>query len=353
MDIERNNSLKELASGVDALYLTGRGVLTSALVEDLERARTLASVNRDPVPLTLGNEQFLVGWGPLNKHRFRLEHRHAMVGMTYSDNLPTVFVQPHAEFIHAVGIEAVVKWCRETFAAILGHIDWQVSRMDLFVDVQGWSLVAEDRRDFVSRAKARRTWEDDEDLTGLGWGAGNAILARIYDKTLESLQKGTDWWPSVWGDAYKPGDRVVRVEFQLRRDALRDFGLSDPDDVLRNRRTLWKYLTGEWLSLREPSGDSNRSRRPVSDDWRRIQDAQLAGAPIGDELVRIGSREGSLRILLPALIGYATAAGAHFDARTIEELLVVLKSVMTKDEHVRGVSIEHRLAIQRRRLGLA
>ena len=190
MELHEGNSLTELASGVDALYLTGRCILPERLVEDLESARSLAAINRDPAPLTLGSERFLVGWGPLNKHRFRLEHRHAMVGMTFKESMPALYVQPHAEFIHAVGVDAVVEWCRDTFAPIFGHIEWQVSRIDLFMDVQGWDLDADDRRDFVCRAKARRTWEDDEDLTGLGWGAGDAVLARIYDKTRESSEKG-------------------------------------------------------------------------------------------------------------------------------------------------------------------
>lgn len=352
MELHPRNSLTEIASGVDALYLTGRCALPDQLVDDLERARALAGVNREPTSLALGNDRFLVGWGPLNKHRFRLEHRHAMVGMTFKESMPSLYVQPHAEFIHAVGIEAVVAWCRETFGPILGHIDWQVSRIDLFVDVQGWDLTVDDRRDFLCRAKARRTWEDDDDLTGLGWGAGKAILARIYDKTRESADKGTDWWPNVWNSSYVPGERVVRVEFQLRRDALRDFGLSDPDQVLDSRRSIWRYLTTDWLSLRESSGDSNRSRRPVSDSWAQIQGAGLAGAPIGEGLVRAGAREGSLRLLLPALVGYATKAGAHLEAETTDDLLDALRRLLAKDTRLRGVTVEQRLAMQRRRLGL-
>lgn len=353
MELQSEASVTELASGVDALYLTGRSSLPDPLVDQLESARALAGINREPVALTIGSERFLVGWGPLNKHRFRLEHRHAMVGMTFKESMPSLYVQPHAEFIHAVGVRAVVDWCRDTFTPILGHVEWQVSRIDLFMDVQGWDLAADDRRDFLCRASARRTWEDDNDLTGLGWGAGNAVLARIYDKTRESAAKGTDWWPSVWADSFVAGERVVRIEFQLRRDALREFELSDPDQVLDSLRSLWDYLTGKWLSLRESTGDSNRSRRPIAEAWAQIQSAQLAGSPIGNELMRAGAKEGSLRLLLPALVGYATKAGAHLEAESGEELLDVLRRLFAKDARLRGITIEQRLAMQRRRLGLA
>ncbi|WP_200914349.1 hypothetical protein, partial [Aeromicrobium sp. Leaf272] len=220
-----------LASGIDALYLTGRCVIPSELLADLEQARALAGELRQPTRLRLGGETFNVGWGPLNRWRFRLEHRCAMVGMTASDGIPSLYVQPTAEFLHANGAEAVSDWCQSVFAELLGHITWQVSRVDLFADVQGWDVKAEDRHHFLTRATSRRTYEDDDELTGLQWGVGGAVVCRIYDKTRESALKGTDWWPNVWGPAFEHGKQVIRIEFQVRRDALREFTLGTPDDV--------------------------------------------------------------------------------------------------------------------------
>jgi sugar/nucleoside kinase (ribokinase family) len=48
----------ELASGVDALYLSGRTILPGALLERLEHARRLAEATSCPVPLDLGDETF-------------------------------------------------------------------------------------------------------------------------------------------------------------------------------------------------------------------------------------------------------------------------------------------------------
>ncbi len=47
----------ELASGVDALYLSGRAALPQALREQLETTRALADEVRATIPFLLGGEQ--------------------------------------------------------------------------------------------------------------------------------------------------------------------------------------------------------------------------------------------------------------------------------------------------------
>ena len=85
----------------------------------------------------------------------------------------------------------------------------------------------------------------------------------------------------------------------------------------------------------------------------RFKTATLAGAPVGDELIRVGAKEGALRLLLPALVGYATKAGAYLEAESNNDLLEALSKLFAKDARLRGLTIEQRLAMQRQRLGLA
>lgn len=338
-------TLHVLASGLDAFYLSGATVVRPFLLSVLEaRRESAAKQGNVPVPLGHGPHGITVGWGSWDLYRFRLEHPNALIGITSSANLPAVRIQPRAEFLHAVGPRGVLEWCEEFANLVLASpVTWQVSRVDLFVDVQGWDLQATDRRRFAARATARRTYEDGDDLTGLQWGAGRAVLARIYDKTIEIKKDGKDWWPDVWGPAYDPTQRVVRVEFQVKRDALRDFGLDSPDQVLGQRGLLWKYLTVNWLSLRSLSGDSNISRRAIDPDWETVQAAQLDSTAIGAELVRAGSVSGELRRMIPALVGYSTRVGAICGAATLSELLDVLHDVFVDDERNRGTSVEERL----------
>lgn len=344
-----------LASGLDALYLSGTAELRSSLVSLLEARRESASVQGNvQVPMGVGPEGLTVGWGPWGQYRFRLDHPNATIGLTQSANLPQVRIQPRAELLHAVGPEGVIEWCDEFAATVLATpVVWQVSRVDLFADVQGWDIVAADRRRFAARANARQTYEEGDDLTSLQWGSGKSIRARIYDKTVETRKSGKDWWPSVWGSAYDPAQHVIRVEYEVKRNALREFSLHSPEQILTARPMLWKYLTENWLSLREPSGDSNVSRRPVDPDWIAIQGAHLDSAGIGKDLVRSGSLSGDLRKIIPALVGYATRFGALAGAVTLDDLLDVLHDMMVDDERVRGVSVEERLYLKAQGLGWA
>jgi len=158
--------LVELASGVDALYLSGRGSLAGEFLERLERAKSRALDLGEVLPFDLRGVEFgLVphGWG---RYSYRLSHEFGLLGFSPSEHLPPVRVQPRAELLAGLGPEGVV----DTFADLLrsvGEILFTVSRVDLFADFLGWRLRSKDRTRFVSRAQTRTTFEENGALTGL------------------------------------------------------------------------------------------------------------------------------------------------------------------------------------------
>jgi hypothetical protein len=79
--------------------------------------------------------------------------------------LPSVRIQPRAEFLHAVGPEHVLAAFHDLLDPELGSMRLSVSRLDLFADMQGWSLRPDDAHRFVCRADARRTHERGGTLT--------------------------------------------------------------------------------------------------------------------------------------------------------------------------------------------
>jgi hypothetical protein len=346
--------LVELASGVDAFYLSGVGSLPGPLVEDLLLAREEARETGTAVSLPLGGDDFRVSGGGLLRYPFRLDHPRGLVGVTTSATLPTVRVQPRAWFLHAVGVREGLRWFMELLESLLGPISWKASRVDLFMDSHGWGLKAEDRGRFVCRAGQRVTYEDDKSLSGLRFGSGKSasVMARIYDKTEECRNKGTDWWPAKWGELYQPGERVLRVEFQLGRELIRQTGLSTPAHVLEQLPSLWAYLTEEWLTFRIPTGDSTRSRWPLAPEWQDVQAARLRGGALGLERTYAGQASGSLRKLLPHLRGYLASAGALLGAENLEETMQSVARVLAHDEASSGVSFAGRLAEKRIALGL-
>jgi hypothetical protein len=117
---------------------------------------------------------------------------------------------------------------------LCSEIGFGVSRLDLYTDVQGFPLDADDRERYVCRADARRTYEQSERCSGFEFGSrrGGTLTGRIYDKTLDVATKGSDWWLEIWGDRHTPGTDVTRIEIEFGRKALTEFRLDSPAQVL-------------------------------------------------------------------------------------------------------------------------
>jgi hypothetical protein len=107
------------------------------------------------------------------------------------------------------------------------------------------------------------------------------MAARLYDKTLELAKSGKDWLKPLWTARGWDGEaRVLRLEFEIKRDTLKGFGLADLSEVLRYLVGLWSYCTTEWLRLTVPNAeDATRSRWPVHPLWQLLSSVDWDGDP--------------------------------------------------------------------------
>ncbi len=199
------------------------------------------------------------------------------------------------------------------FLAVLRKLGGQVvaakaSRVDICVDVllaqSLWStaLLAE----AVTRAKGDATHRADGQLTGLQFGKGK-VLARLYDKAAEILCKsGKRWMFDVWGlQEVLQGRRVIRVEYQLRREALRELGLGSVADVLTKAESLWAYCTAKWLKFQSGTG-KHHTQRTTEPWWVAVQQG-FRGAQADCPLVRAAAVERDIDALCAQFRGYATS----------------------------------------------
>lgn len=89
----QHRPLSELASGVDALYLSGRCHPRPEVLDALEDIRALAvKVNR-PLPTIIDDVGLTIwphGWG---KYRYCIDHPNARIGLTASSHLPPMRIQ--------------------------------------------------------------------------------------------------------------------------------------------------------------------------------------------------------------------------------------------------------------------
>ena len=137
------SELTELASGVDALYLSGRAEPPEELLDRLATARESAQELDEPVEFLLDGIPFQLspfGW---QKYTYSLDHSWGRLGIRKNGRLPAIRVQARAEALHGVSPTSVVEFFDEVVTAAVGPVEWSVSRIDLFVDVQGLELTPE------------------------------------------------------------------------------------------------------------------------------------------------------------------------------------------------------------------
>ena len=340
--------LNELASGVDALYLSGRTALPMPFLGRVEAARALAEPASVTVPFWLGGESYGMAPHAFGRYRFCIEHPDGRVGISPSYQLPAFRIQPRSGYLHTVGAAAAAVRFQRLLEAECGEVFFSVSRIDLYVDVEGWNVGIEDRQHFVCRAGSVRTYEEENCFTGFEFGrrSTKTVCARIYDKTADIAHTGANWWSDIWQRDEGSGP-VIRLELEFNREGLAQFGLSGVEETLAAVGDLWRSGTEEWLTHRSPTSDSNRARWPVTTPWTCVQKATLAQRAIGAKRVSRQQRAGLLRRLTPALVGYLVAFAALQGTTGIDDTVAALTRFLRYDEILRGVAfadrVRHRL----------
>ena len=150
--------LVELASGIDALYLSGRGQIAAGLISDLDAARRKAENDTAAVAIDLGADvDTFVEPRSFGRYRYRVSCEHGLIGVSDAPAMPPLRLQPTARFLHAVGPAAAVAWFSELACGFTGDLRLSASRVDVFADWQGWEFLASTRHSFVGRATKRNT----------------------------------------------------------------------------------------------------------------------------------------------------------------------------------------------------
>ena len=157
----------------------------------------------------------------------------------------------------------------------------KLSRIDICADLPGVrvdefaNLVL--AKQYVCQTTQLTYHQNGEPWTGVQFGNDEVVL-RIYDKVAELKRKPDFEKTRVleelrWGC---PQTHAVRVEFQIRRDALRCLGISCLADYVSLRAELANYLCQQWFRLLDsvPDRDNhNVSRAETHPLWVAVMDA--------------------------------------------------------------------------------
>jgi len=249
---------------------------------------------------------------------------------THKGNNPPVFVRFMSSFLWSYGIEKSFQIFYEWFNSLgLTIFADKLSRIDVCLDTDEAIFKETDINGVSTRSRHKeKHFVNDEfklgrQFSGFTFGRGE-VVGRIYNKSLEIKSSGKVWFRDIWNEHdYNSIQDVWRVEFQLRRKMLREFGIDSVSDFFRKEEGIWAYLTQEWLTIRIPSKDSNEARWRIKPKWKRVQKASFNYLP--SPLIREKIKVGNEKQLLDQASGLILSLAAISDHETIDKTLGRLK----------------------------
>lgn len=186
----------------------------------------------------------------------------------------------------------------------------KASRIDLCVDLliqePVWCRLLEDH--VVTRAKAKCARGFGRGFSGLEIGSGE-LRGRLYDKDLEIRTKSKKFWMyDIWnvneGDL-GDGLRVIRIEFQLRREVLKELGIDSIWSFVNHPRNLWAYCTRCWLQFTDNPATETRFQQTLP-FWKTVQEGFLGGQ-CGTPLIRAKAVNVKKKQLAQQMLGQFTS----------------------------------------------
>jgi hypothetical protein len=234
---------------------------------------------------------FQLGKGKGPKFRWRLAWGGVALGMQNRASVPVdakignVWLIIGSEILMAVGgLKNVYAIVVEKLAALGGRIlRHKLSRVDACVDLAGVAVTEFTKpfRDYryVTRAQTGSEHFELEMKATIhrrgrrdtGFSIGTKIMLRIYDKLLEvksQPSKQAIILERRWGNM---PDKATRVEFELKREALKSFQIDTIEQWEEKKASVMKYLCDEWFRFVEKDGDrTNTSRMKVLKVWEVV-----------------------------------------------------------------------------------
>jgi hypothetical protein len=211
----------------------------------------------------------------------------------------------------------------------------RLSRVDICLDMPGIGTEPFEQAFMAGRYICRATTKRHFSGSGTTVGIGQApLMCRIYDKLAEVKLKANPikalgMRVFRWGRIIP--DQATRVEFELRREALKSRGIDSVEDYYAKRSDLVHYLTSQWLRFTETPVDrenNNQSKARTLPLWKDVRRAfrNWAGSPSGTPLEPLPKEKADVRNLLKQLLGVGQTA-AEYQGKEIQSVAELLKYV--------------------------
>jgi hypothetical protein len=199
-------------------------------------------------PFILSNPDWTIECGEFNNPSFYVTYRSEGLWRESASGQHHKFMQ----WAESAGFQPLKS---ETLARVDFTFDYRLPVVD-FDEDNVVTLSAKDGR-----------YRNDRKLQTLVFGRSDIVL-RIYDKIAEiAEQSHKTWLFDLWGIS----EDVWRIEWQVRKEVLRRFGIRTFADLSDQQGDLLRYLAHEHDTLRLKADDGNRSRWLLHPLWLDLQ----------------------------------------------------------------------------------
>src|SRR5664280_206419 len=196
---------------------------------------------------------------------------------------PNVYLSINSKTLWQNGIETALSWITEDLKTIGGgSIQFvKVSRVDFCADfwIPGglsYEFLVSHK---VTRNDKSNLWLDKNDAETYYVGDKKSpIQLRMYNKGAEVKKEGGKklWFQDLW--QRESTEDIWRTEFEIKRPALKQFGINSLDDLKEKKAGLWRYLTSKWVSLRLLDNEK-AERRTIHPLWYAVQECFQQNTP--------------------------------------------------------------------------
>lgn len=201
-------------------------------------------------------------------------------------------------------------------------IEAKVSRVDLCMDLlfekKNWDDVMM-RKTKVCRGRKIGIHLDGIILETLSVGIGK-IRCRLYDKIREIKQKSKKFWMfKIWGMSdkdLKEDELIIRVEFQIRREVIKELGAGNCDEFFNKIDEVWAYCTKEWLQFKSEEDREHKYRKTLK--WWLVVQENFMGVQGACPAIR----EKAIKIDKDQLIAQLMGIGSSLTAVVMEEKFI-------------------------------
>lgn len=253
---------EKLAAEKEALRLA-KVRRPKALIIGSEEFLLMPNGTKSGFPFLIENDAFSIQFGEFNKPNFYVTYRSYALWQFGAAKLNQRFLD---------------------WAASIGFATFQperLSRVDFTFDYR-IDAIDFDEDSFISQATKDNQHRKNRKVQTFRFGEGELML-RIYNKVDEIQEKSAKtWFFDLWGCA----ENVWRIEWQVRKEWLRRFGIRTFTDLLERQGDLLRVLVNDHTTLRIKTEDSNRSRWPLHPLWQDLKErvSQMDGLGVVQEL---------------------------------------------------------------------